>query len=360
MKIGRRSAIGLIAGATIIPFAGVRGAGAQSTVRLTMASSHPTVLPWVGPLQAVVERSNALLEERGSEFRIDWTEAYNGQLYGPTDTLEAITQQIADGGWIGSLFEPSKLPLQNIMFATPFATTDVRQAANAMNAMNRTEEGMMAEWARHDIVFFGASCSDGYSLFMKEPLDDIADIRGRRVLGAAATAVYVDALGAAAIPSNLPEFYSQLQTGVGDGVIIVGTGAYPLKIHEVAPHAIKVDTGPFTFGGFGMNRSVFEGLPEDVRQVLIETGTVYSDENARIIEERAGGVWDLLASEGASVREMPTEEKQRWADALPDLGRTWVEANESPDVPARRIMTEFMSKLRDFGAEPLRDWAANI
>lgn len=360
MTIGRRGALGLIAGATLVPVLGARGARAQTTVRLTMASSHPTVLPWVGPLQAVVERSNALLAERGSEYRIDWTEAYNGQLYGPTDTLEAITQQIADGGWIGSLFEPSNLPLQNIMFATPFATTDVRQAASAMNAMNRDEQGMIDEWARHDIVFFGASCSDGYSLFMKEPLDDIADIQGRRILGAAATAAYVDALGAATIASNLPEYYSQLQTGVGDGVIIVGTGAYPLKLHEVAPHAIKVDTGPFTFGGFGMNRTVFEGLPDDVRQVLVECGTIYTDENARIIEERSGGVWDLFAAEGATVREMSLEEKQRWVDALPDLGRAWVEANESPTVPARRIMTEFMASLREFGAEPLRDWSADI
>jgi TRAP-type C4-dicarboxylate transport system substrate-binding protein len=301
-----------------------------------------------------------LLEERGSEYRIEWTEAYNGQLYGPTDTLEAITQQIADGGWIGSLFEPSNLPLQNIMFATPFATSDVRQAANAMNTMNRTEQGMIDEWARHDIVFLGASCSDGYSLFMKEPLEDIADSQGRRILGAAATAAYVDALGAAAVASNLPEFYSQLQTGVGDGVIIVGTGAYPLKIHEVAPYAIKVDTGPFTFGGFGMNKTVFEGLPEDVQQVLVEAGAIYTDENARIIEERSAGVWDLFAAEGATVREMPIEEKQRWANALPDLGLTWVEANEAPDVPSRRIMTEFMATLRTFGAEPLRDWSANL
>ena len=47
--------------------------------------------------------------------------------------------------------------------------------------------------------------------------------------------------------------YGQLQTGVGDGIILIGTGAYPLKLHEEAPFVTRVDTGPLTFGGFGIN-----------------------------------------------------------------------------------------------------------
>ena len=358
--ISRRAAMGIIVGAAVVPALGLRTASAQTTIRLTMASSHPTALAWVGPLQTVVTRSNELLAERGSEYRIDWTEAYGGQLYGLTETLEAVTQQITDAGWIGALFEPSALPLQNIMYATPFATNDVRQATATMNALNREEEGMKAEWARHDIVFFGACCSDGYSLFTKEPLDDIADVAGRRMLGVPVTAPWLEPLGATLIATGLPEMYSQLQTGVGDGVIMVGTGAYPLKLHEVAPHVTRVDTGPFTFGGFGMNATVFAGLPQDVQAVLVETGQIYSDENARLIEERDTAVWGLFEAEGATIRQMPMDEKLRWVTAMPDLGRIWVEANEAPGVPARQMMTQFMARLREVGGEPLRDWAANI
>ena len=360
MQVTRRAALGMVVGATIGPVVGAGAARAQTMVRLTMASSHPTVLAWVGPLETVCERANAALEERGSEYRIDWTQSYGGQLYGAGETLEAVTQLITDAGWIGALFEPSALPLQNIMYATPFATSDLRVAVDTMNAMNRDLPAMQAEWARHDVIFFGASCSDGYSLFTKEPLDDIMDLRGRRILGAAATAGYVEPLGAAAINSALPEFYSQLQTGVADGVVIVGTGAYPLKLHEVAPYATRVDTGPFTFGAFGMNRTVFDGLPEEVQAVLVEMGDVYSDTNASIIEARDAAVWEAFPAEGATVRVMPEEEKRRWVEALPDLGQIWVEANEGPDVPAREMMVEFMQRLRDAGQEPMRDWAANL
>lgn len=360
MNINRRSAIGLVVAATATPYLGVRSASAQTTIRLTMASSHPTVLPWTAPLETVVRRSNARLEELGSQYRIDWTEAYGGQLYGAGETLEAITQNIADSGWIGALFEPSALPLQNIMYSTPFASSTVGQALETMNGLNRTEQAMIDEWSRHDIVFFGSSVSDGYSLFMREPLEDISDIAGRKILGAAATAPYVEPLGATLLAGALPTYYSDLQTGVGDGVLLVGTGAYPLKLHEVAPYAIRVDTGPLTFGGLGMNKPVFDSLPEEVQQVMTEMGAVYSGQNADMIMEREAAAWDNMVAEGADLRVMPQEEKQKWADALPDLGRIWVEENEANGVPAREIMVKFMDALRAAGAEPLRDWSANI
>jgi TRAP-type C4-dicarboxylate transport system substrate-binding protein len=360
MNINRRAAIGIVVGAAATPYLGVRSASAQTTIRLTMASSHPTVLPWTAPLETVVQQSNALLEERGSEYRIDWTEAYGGQLYGAGETLEAITQNIADAGWIGALFEPSALPLQNIMYSTPFATTTVQQALQTMNTLNRDEQAMIDEWARHDIMFLGSSVSDGYSLFLKEPMDNISDIAGRKILGAAATAAYVESLGATLLAGALPEYYSQLQTGAGDGVLLVGTGAYPLKLHEVAPYAIRVDTGPLTFGGLGINKTVFDGLPEDVQEVLIEMGTVYSNQNADMIAQRESVAWEKMAEEGATIRVMSQEEKQQWVDALPDLGLLWVEENEANGVPARDIMQKFMDTLREAGAEPLRDWSANI
>jgi len=360
MQIDRRSVLGMVIGASVAPWVATRGASAQSTIRLTISSSHPTVLPWVGPLQTVAKRSNELLKERGSKHQIEWTQAYGGQLYGAGDTLEAVTQQITDCGWIGSLFEPAKLPLQNIMFSTPFSTTDARQAAKTMNALNKNEQGMKDEWAKQDVIFFGACCADGYSLFTKEPLDNLSDIKGRKILGVAATAPLLKPIGAAPVTSNLTETYSHLQTGVGEGVIMVGTGAFPLKVHEVAPYVTKVDTGPFTFGGFGMNRKVFDKLPEDVQQVLVEMGEVYSTENASLIEARSAGVWNKFKEAGAKVREMSHDEKMMWVNALPDLGKLWVETNEAKGVPARKIMKQYMATVRSFGAKPLRDWAENI
>jgi len=361
MLISRRTALSGIASAAALPLIGRGKAFAQNTIPLTMASSHPLVIPWVGPLKSViVDKSNAMLEERGSDSRIEWTEAYGGTLYKFTETLEAVTTQLTDMGWIGSLFEPAALPLQNIMYSTPFATQTVAQAINTMNKLNAEQPAMKEEWARQNVSFFGSCVSDGYSLYTKKPIEKLSDLEGLKILGGVSLAPWIEPLGASLVATGIPQMYSQVQTGVGDGVLLISTGAYPLKLHEVAPYVTRVDTGPLTFGGFGINTDTYESLPEDVQQVLAELGAEYSKANAALIVEREKSVYEAFAAEGATVTDMPAEQKQEWVDRLPDLGVAWVEAVEATGAPARDIMKIFMETVQAEGATPLRDWSANI
>lgn len=361
MRMTRRTAVTMMVTATATPLLLKTKAFAQATIPLTIASSHPLNVAWVAPLKSViVDKSNTLLEERGSNYRIDWTEAFGGTLYNFTDTLAAVTTQLTDMGWIGSLFEPGNLPLQNIMYSTPFATQTVAQAINTMNKLNADQAAMKEEWARHDVTFFGSCVSDGYHLFTKRPIERLSDLEGMRILGGAVLAPWVEPLGAALVSTAIPNMYSQTQTGVGDGVLLIGTGAYPLKLHEVAPFVTRVDTGPLTFGGFGINTTTYNALPDDVQQVLAELGAEYSTENARLIADLEQHVFESFTAEGATVTDMPVEQKQEWVERMPDIGLAWAEATERTGAPAREILTLFMETLREEGAVPLRDWSANL
>jgi TRAP-type C4-dicarboxylate transport system substrate-binding protein len=360
MTINRRQ---FVAGTVTLTVPGVltTRARAQEVINLTISSSHPLTIAWVAPLKSeIVDRSNLLLEERGSAYRINWTEAFGGALYDFNDTLEAVSQNLTDMGWIGALWEPAALPLQNIMYSTPFTTQTVAQAVNTMNRLNASEPAMQAEWANQNITFLGSCVSDGYHLFTKRPIEQLSDLEGLKLLGAPVLAPWVEPLGATLVNTGMPAMYSQLQTGVGDGTLLIGTGAYPLKLHEVAPFITRVNTGPLTFGGFGINSDVFAALPEDVRQVLTELGAAYSVENVRLIEEREALFFENYAAEGATITDMPEEQRVEWVNRLPDLGKLWVDAQEASGVPGRDIMTKFMATVREEGAVPLRDWDANI
>src|SRR3990172_1422737 len=122
-------------------------------IRLTIGSSHPPVIPWVLAMKnTVVAKTNKALEAKGSKYRIEWNEAYGGVLFNFENTIEAIEQGITDFGWVGTLWEPAKMPLQNIMFATPFVTSDEEIAVDVMNKMTDTIPAMQAEWTRHNLV----------------------------------------------------------------------------------------------------------------------------------------------------------------------------------------------------------------
>jgi TRAP-type C4-dicarboxylate transport system substrate-binding protein len=346
-----------MSGAAAVAAGPVRRARAQETIKLTVASSHPVVIPWVEPLKTVmVEKSNKQLEAAGSKYRIAWTEAFGGSLYGFQDTLTAVANGITDIGWIGALWEPAKLPLQNIMYSTPFATNSVKQAVDVMNVLNDKNAAVQKEWADNKVVCFGACVSDGYHLFTKFPIKSLDDLKGRKLLGAPVCAPWVQGAGATLVVSGLPQMYSQLQTGIAEGVILIATGAWPLKIHEVAPHITEVDTGPLTFGGSAMNAESFKRMPPEVQTVLRRLGREYSAENARLIGVRYEAAMKNMAAAGAKVSKMSEADRKKWVDAMPPLGKLWVEAQEKRGIPGRQILSDFMNTVRAHGGKPLRDW----
>ncbi|MCC6949750.1 MAG: C4-dicarboxylate TRAP transporter substrate-binding protein [Bradyrhizobiaceae bacterium] len=330
---------------------------AEERLRLTIAASHPITDPPVTPLKSViVGRTNAELEKLKSNYRIDWTEAYGGALYNFRETLEAVSGGVTDIGWIGSIFVPARLPLQNIMYATLFSTNSVRMSVNVMNELNDKNSWFQKEWAENKVVFFGACVADGYHLMTKFPVSSLADFKGKKIVGAAAVAPWIEALGAAPVGGALPTFYSQLQTGVADGAVIHATGAWPLKLHEVVPYLTLVDTGPVTYGGVGMNAASFAKMPPDVQKVLRQLGRAYSEENVRLVEEGYETAIKGMTAAGAKITKMPESDRKKWAASAPPMGKLWVNDNEKRGIPAREILTDFMNTVRAHGGKPLRDW----
>ena len=58
---------------------------AQETINLTIASSHPTVVPWVGMIQThFMARKDEILASTGN-FKIEWNEAFGGHRQPVTD-----------------------------------------------------------------------------------------------------------------------------------------------------------------------------------------------------------------------------------------------------------------------------------
>ena len=359
-NINRRTMVGGMIALTT-PLMGGGKALAQETINLTIGSSHPTFLPWVGPLKTiVVAKSNKLLEERGSNYRINWTEAFGGTLYKFTETMEAISQGIADIGWVGALFEPAAMPLQNIPYYTPFTMQTLTQAINTMNRMNVAEAAMKKEWSDQDITFFGASCSGGYHLFTKKPIDQLSDMEGLKILGVPATAAWVEPLGAITINTALPLAYSQLKNGEADGIAMISTGGAGFKLYEPAPFVTRVDTGPITHGGFGINTDTFNSLPEDVQKVIAELGLEYSQENARLSEGRETSNFVSMAEKGATVAVMPDEQKLEWVNRMPDIAKKWVDETEAKGIPGGDMLKAFIATAKEEGAKPLRDWSEGV
>jgi hypothetical protein len=60
----------------------------------------------------------------GGKYKIQWKEAFGGQLYKANATLTSVEQGITDIGWVFSYLEPAKMPLAQLSAHTPFTTSD--------------------------------------------------------------------------------------------------------------------------------------------------------------------------------------------------------------------------------------------
>ena len=165
----------LLAGAIAVP------AFAQETINLTVASSHPTVVPWVGMIKShFMAKTDEILAESGN-YKIEWNEAFGGQLYKANATLTSVEEGITDVGWVFSFLEQAKLPLSQASSNAPFATSNPALQLEVHQELLENNEAFRNEWEQHNLKVLGLTGTDLYDIYTKEPITGIDDIDGMKI-----------------------------------------------------------------------------------------------------------------------------------------------------------------------------------
>lgn len=337
-------------------------ASAQQTIKLTIASSHPTTLPWVGLMSTLfVPEVNKRVAALDKGYRIEWREAYGGQLYKANATLSSVEQGVTDIGWVFHNLEAAKMPLSQFGTVTPFTTDDVRILLDVANEMNEKVPALQKEWDRNNMVFLGATGVDTYHLFTKNPIATYADLKGRKISAPGSIGLWLKGSGAVPVDGSLSSYYTDIQSGVSEGTISIATGILPTKIYEVAPYITTVNIGALYIGGMAMNKDSYAKLPPEVQKVVKDVGKAYSKALGDTLMQRYESALKTMVEVGAkqapSVRiaSMSAGEREKWVSSMPNLATDWVKANASKG-PARDIVKAYMDALRARGVNPARNW----
>ena len=345
-----------IAGALALP------AAAQETIPLTIASSHPTAIPWVGMMQThFMARTDEILAEAG-DYEIDWQEAFGGQLYKANATLSSVEEGITDVGWVFSLLEGGQLPLSQVGSYTPFATNNPPVQLEVMGELLEKDANFRDEWDQYNLVVLGLTGTDSYDIYTKEPIGSIADLDGMKISAPGALANWLRGTGANAVDGSLTTYYTDIQTGVSDGVLSLALGVLPAKIYEVAPYVTRVNMGTAFSGAIAVNRDSWDALPEEVQNAMREAGAYYTEAHGQDLLDRHEAAMDAIVEAGAAqnppvtVFDLPEEERQAWVESLPDIAGEWAAANGEA---AAAFLDEYMAALKARGETPLRDWGAD-
>ncbi|WP_112322952.1 C4-dicarboxylate TRAP transporter substrate-binding protein [Oceanibium sediminis] len=335
---------------------------AQETISLTVASSHPTVVPWVGMIQThFMARTDEILAESG-DYKIEWNEAFGGTLYKANATLSSVEEGITDVGWVFSFLEPAQLPLSQVSTNTPFATANPPVLLDVMEQLLESNDAFRAEWEDHNLKVLGLTATDLYDIYTKEPLTGIADIDGMKLSAPGVLGNWLRGTGANAVDGALTTFYTDVQTGVSDGALTLALGAMPIKLYEVAPYINRFDAGAAFSGAIAINADTWDTLPEEVQAAMIAAGKYYTESHGQDMVDRHELMLNLMVQNGAeqdppvTIVPMPASERQAWVDMLPDLAGEWAASVDALGAPGTEFLGEYMQALRDAGETPARDW----
>lgn len=329
---------------------------AQETINLTVASSHPTVVPWVGMIQThFMAKTDEILAETGT-YKIDWNEAFGGQLYKANATLSSVEEGVTDVGWVFSFLEQAKLPLSQGSSNAPFATSNPPVLLDVMEDLLETNEAFREEWESHNLKVLGLTATDLYDFYLKEPIEGISDLDGRKISAPGVLGNWLRGTGANAVDGSLTSYYTDVQTGVSDGVLSLALGALPIKLYEVAPYIARFDGGAVFSGAVAINRDSWDALPEEVQNAMVEAGKYYTESHGQDLVDRHEMALNKMVELGAEIIEMPYGETEKWVGMLPDVAGDWAAPLEERGIPAKAFLADYMEGLRAAGETPARDW----
>ncbi len=334
-------------------------ASAQQTIKLTISAGHPPAFLWVKVLdEFFVPEIDRRLAAAGGRHKIDWTKAWAGTLAKSGQESVAIKDGVSDLGFAGTLFEGARYPLQNVTYYTPLGTDNIALISKTIAELQDKHPAMGEAWTRNNLVYLGGASLDTYQIFTSFPIRSIDDLKGRKVSAPGTAANWINGTGAIAVGGNLTTYYEDIKAGVSQGALAFVTGAWPAKLHEVAPHVTKVNFGAMYAGGVIMNKRRFDALPPEVQKIFREVGAEYAERFARLEGDTAAAIEERMKAAGATFSELAPAERKRWAEALPDIGRIWANDLETKQkLPAHAVLKDYMEALRRAGVEVPRDWS---
>jgi len=353
MKFTKFAMASLVAlGATVA----AGSAFAQQRVTVNIGSSHPTTNIWAYAMKETFQPEvDRILKEGGGKFEVRWRENYGGTLYKFTDTRAAVRDGIVDVGMVGTVWENSAMPLQNVTYFTPFATTNHEQLIEIFDKLNATVPALRDSWAAQNMVPLSSLITDSYDIYANFPVTNMDALKNKRINAPGTSANWLRDTGATPVDGALTTYYTNIQTGVTQGALSFASGIGPARVYEVAKHLTRIDIGAMYFGSVAVNKKFFDKLPKEVQDAMVQAGKATSKAHGQHVTKTAAAALDTMKAAGLQITDLPAAEKAKWVNGLPNLVAPWLQTTGDA---GKQVLKAYFDELRARGVKPLRDWEA--
>lgn len=327
------------------------GTAAADTFLLRMGGGHTTGLTYVSVFDTYFadEVAKRVTEETGHSIR--FVKAWGGSVAKVDGAIEAVQRGTLDIGLSPIGFEQSRAALLNYSAMVPFTTDDPvlqgKVAARMLDEVPALQESM-APYKAHILA---QMVTEAYGLATSFDWETIDQLEGKRIAMAGTNAPLFVPLGAVPVNLGIGEHYQAMQTGLAEGSLffISGMEAFPLK--EVSSTFTRTGFGSLsTFVAF-MNEDTRAKLPEDVVAIIDEVAAEAAVMVAEKSKERDAALAEQLAAEGVTVRDLPDEERAKWAAAAAGIPEEAISGLSGRGFDTGELLKTYIRILGEEGYE---------
>ena len=346
----------VFAGIAAIASLSAGNAVAQETINVTAMSGYSEQASWVRVFKEFwIPEVNARLAETGN-YEIEYVEAF-GTVVQPRGEFEATQNGLANLGLIVPIFHVDRVPLAAVSYVTPFTSVDAELNARIHDEIAAEIPAYREAFEEYDMELLASlSTIMTYVVLSREPIESLDDFEGLKVSGAGLNLRWLEGLGTTGVPSAVSRMYQDVDSGVTDAMIAWPDAITSFKLCEAAPYVVSADIGAVTAFAIAANKPWFESLPEEVRNVMREVAPEFRDELSRQSTEGNARGLEACVEQGGTIRELSAEERETWAQSIPDIAREWADELDAQGLPGSEVLSSYMNRMREANQPIARDW----
>jgi TRAP-type C4-dicarboxylate transport system substrate-binding protein len=273
-----------------------------------------------GPALATVWFSDEVAKRSGGKITIE--NFWSGAAGAPTEQLKLVGAGALDAGNFPGSYFPAQMPLIGAISALPIVMPNAARAQEIATALWEKVPAYQEEAKANNIWSIFFKPLNDYHLLCTTPIRTLKDLEGKKIRSQGEyIPLAVKAVGAVPVTVLPGEFYEALQRGTVDCMLLPWDLLNANKLHEVAKFGSMISFGSVISDGFFVNLDKWNSLPDNVKQLLTETGV---DAQAYGLEAIAKLQEDAVANmkaKGVEFIEFP--EQKEFEAKLPDFFEIW-------------------------------------
>lgn len=269
----------------------------------------------------------------------------------PPALYDQVRDGVVDVVWTLAGYTPGRFP-KSEAFELPFMGGKAEQTSQA--AWEYFEKNLQDEFK--DVKMIATFVHGPGLVHASKPVEQLEDMKGLKLRGPTRMVnVLLEKLGATPIGMPVPAVPEALSKGVIDGAVVPWEVSVPLRIPELVSNhtGFAGNRGLYTaFMVFAMNKDTYEGLPDDLKQVIDDNSGLEASRLAGIALDKGDVAGPpMVEKQGNNLVILDEAETARWKDAAKDIEASWVEEMNGKGFDGAALVDDARAAIEKYVGE---------